>query len=238
MLLYHLFSEKKIGAKIVFTMLALAEFYAVLLSGSRGALIGTIIACLITLFSAGILDFKKLIVGILAAIVIMWLIFTYLLPNIPADILRRLTIESMLADGGSGRTTIWASGMSQWLEGNPLKWFIGYGVDGIQAVGERGVGGTLHNTILQQIANYGLIGLFLFLSILWNAYKEIRTNNPRYLGAFFGMLLMSLTLSMGPAYKPLWILLMMGFVVDHSGEESMENDGKEIFYYNNRYRER
>ena len=54
MLLYHLFSEKKIGAKIVFTMLALAEFYAVLLTGSRGALIGTIIACLITLFSAGI----------------------------------------------------------------------------------------------------------------------------------------------------------------------------------------
>jgi len=223
LMIAHVINNKKLIVKIGFVLLSLLEIYVVLVVGSRGALIGAVIAGLVTLFVEGKLSVRSFIISMIGALIILWVVIVYLLPAIPHDILARLSIRSMISDGGSGRTTIWASGMSQWINGNPFRWLFGYGVDGIKAHGIRGDTGTMHNQILQQIVYYGIIGLFLYIRLIWVSYKTILHENSRYLGAFLGIMFMSLTLTMGAHYKILWILLMMAFVkpkiVENQGEQ-------------------
>ena len=70
----------------------------------------------------------------------------------------------------------------------------------------------MHNQYIQQLTNFGIIGLLLYIYLLTKTHTAIKYHNLKYLGAFWGMVLMGLTLSMSSSYKPLWILLMMAFV--------------------------
>ena len=212
LMLAHIMNNKRFIIKAGFAALSLIELYVVLMAGSRGALIGVLIAVFVTLFLTGKISAKGMIISIIASILLLWVVTVYILPYIPNDILTRLSIKSMINDGGSGRTTIWKSGMEQWANGNPIRWLIGYGVDGIKAHGIRGDTGTMHNQILQQIVYYGIIGLILYLRLIWVAYESIRHDNRRYLGAFLGIMFMSLTITMGAHCKILWIIIMMAFV--------------------------
>ena len=46
------------------------------------------------------------------------------------------------------------------------------------------------------------------------------------MGAFIGMMVMSLTITMSVAYKLLWILLLMPAVMSNKGKEIRFDDGK------------
>ena len=85
---------------------------------------------------------------------------------------------------------------------------------------------TMHNQLIQQLSNYGIVGLVLYLILIYKSYKSIKLNCPRYMGAFIGMLVMSLTITMSVAYKLLWILLLMPAVMSNKGKEIRFDDGK------------
>ncbi len=212
LLIYYSIKSRRIIFRIVFWVLALVELYAVLLTGSRGALVGVIISVFFILFISGVLSVKGVMLALVCIVLLMWTMTKFLLPNIPEDVINRLSLQSVLNDNGSGRAMIWADGMKQWLDGNPIRWLIGYGVDGIKAHGVRGDTGTMHNQILQQIVCYGLVGLGLYLRLLWCSLREIYLHNKKYLGPFMGIMFVSFTITMGPSCKILWILLMMAFV--------------------------
>lgn len=60
-------------------------------------------------------------------------------------------------------------------------------------------------------------------------YLRIRKYSRKYLGAFFGMMAMSMSITMGPSYKPLWIFLMMSFAIpDKMNNDVIKNSRGEI----------
>lgn len=224
LLIYYAIKNRGVLRRGVLLILALLEFYAVLLTGSRGALVGVLISVIYMLFASRVLTLKGLLFALVCVALLAWVLTKYFLPNVPTDVLNRLSLQSTLDDSGTGRTVIWADGIKQWFEGNPARWLVGYGIDGIKARGIRGDTSTMHNQLLQQLVNYGLIGLGLYIRLIICAFREISTHNKKYLGPFWGIMFVSMTITMGPSCKILWVLLMMSFVRDTQGAE----DGDEI----------
>lgn len=206
----HLFfnSDRKVK-KIALFLLSLVELYAVLLTGSRGALFGVIIAILFTLLKDGRISPKRLITIVIIALVAIPVVYIYILPLIPGDVAKRLTIQAILEDSGSGRSRIWRQGFATFIQGNPLRVVFGYGAGGLFISNQYGSTGTMHNQLLQVLVNYGIVGLVLYIILCYKTFVSIKRNNATYYGAFLGMMAFSLTLTMSVTYKPLWILLMM-----------------------------
>lgn len=209
--IYNLFRTK--GNKKTISVLALLiEIYAVILSGSRGAMISCTIS-VITTFAMCVKINLKNVAACVIAIAILALIFAqYLLPLVPVDVLKRMSIQALLNDGGGGRQAIWSSALDQYLNGNVFRMLFGYGANGLLAQGERGQTGAMHNYYLQLLTNYGLIGLGLYLNLLWMSVRKFWHCNRKYVAGLIAMATLSFTLTTSPNYKPLWILMMMAMI--------------------------
>lgn len=215
----------KKGSRILQIIIMLLAFYCVLMSGSRGALIATVIAIIITLLQSGKVDIKSVLIVTVVAIVVLLLAIRYIIPLIPDDVLTRMSLKALLKDGGSGRGDLWTDAVRKIWNGSVLRMMFGYGQYGL-TVGTKGVSQTMHNQFIQQISNYGFVGLSLYMFLIYKSYKSIKRNCPRYMGAFIGMIVMSLTITMSVAYKLLWILLLMPATMSNKCKEIIFDDGK------------
>ena len=207
--LYYLICEKKIIIRVLSGVLFVLGIYVVLMSGSRGALLSLIVALLFTLFGSKKFSIGNIILIIVIVFALVVILPTYILPLIPKETLSRLTLDALQSDNGSGRSDIWLAALEIFIHDSPFRWIFGYGYWGLYVTTWVGTTGTMHNQYVQQLIAYGIIGLFLYLNLIINAYKRINCGLKRYKGAFIGILFMGLTLSMGPSYKMLWILLFM-----------------------------
>ena len=217
---FNLLNKK--GPRILQIIIMLLSLYCVLMSGSRGALIAAAVAMIITLLQSGKVDAKSVLIVIVFAIIVLLL---YIIPLIPDDVLTRMSLKALLKDGGSGRGDLWTDAVRKIWNGSVLRMMFGYGQYGL-TVGTKGVSQTMHNQLIQQLSNYGIVGLVLYLILIYKSYKSIKLNCPRYMGAFIGMMVMSLTITMSVAYKLLWILLLMPAVMSNKGKEIRFDDGK------------
>jgi O-antigen ligase len=209
--MYKLMGAKRIGIKVVYIALMVLELYAILLTGSRGALLSTVIAVAITALLSRKLSVNYIFSVLVFLLVVILLVSTIVLPLIPEEVLNRFTMEEIEETGGAGRAEIWERAWKKIREGSLLRLLFGYGNGAKLVLNKSGRVSAMHNQLLQVLANYGLVGLGLYLSLLWESFRNILRRNRRYAGSFLGMMALSLTLSMSPSYKPLWILLMMGF---------------------------
>lgn len=216
--LYYFICEKGLVNRILSGALLISGLYVVLMSGSRGALLSLVVALIITLVSSKKLSAGNIIFIICLAIALVFIVPKYILPLIPKDTLSRLTVEALKNDNGSGRSDIWFAALKAFAEGSPLRWIFGYGYWGLSVTTWVGTTGTMHNQFVQQLIAYGGIGLILYTVLMINTYKRLKCNYKRYVGAFLGILCMGLTLSMGPSYKMLWILIFMSGISIKSSE--------------------
>lgn len=201
--------KRVIQALMVFAVCI--EIYAVLMTGSRGALLSVIISIFLTLFFLRQFSFKLLIFLVVATTLIGFIFINWVLPSLPMQIMERFSLEALVNDQGSGRLGIWSDALHQFYNNSSLKLLFGYGAGGITA-GTTIVSTTMHNQFIQNLVNYGLLGFSLYMVFLVRVFNIFRRQNREYLGAFLGMLAMSMTITMGPSYKPFWILLMMVFL--------------------------
>ena len=222
-MMFNLLNKK--GSRILQIIIMLLSLYCVLMSGSRGALIAVAVAMIITLLQSGKVDAKSVLIVIVFAIIVLLLLIRYIIPLIPDDVLTRMSLKALLKDGGSGRGDLWTDAVRKIWNGSVLRMMFGYGQYGL-TVGTKGVSQTMHNQLIQQLSNYGIVGLVLYLILIYKSYKSIKLNCPRYMGAFIGMMVMSLTITMSVAYKLLWILLLMPAVMSNKGKEIRFDDGK------------
>lgn len=230
--LYAFVENKNIIIRSLAVFTIVGGFYVVLMSGSRGALISSLFATVVAFAILMKASFKRIIVFVILTFVGYYVLINYLIPMIPQGTLNRLTIEALLTDNGSGRSQIWEGGLSQFFQGNLFNIIFGYGYGGLTVI--TGLSyipttTTMHNQFLQQLTCYGIVGFILYLNMLFRVFEEFRINKKQFVGPLLGIILMGMTLTMGPSYKILWILLF------HAGLSTIvkENYNEELEYYSN-----
>ena len=206
LIMFNILNKK--GSKSFQLVIMLLALYCVLMSGSRGALFATFIALLVTLIQSGKVNVKTVIIIGIACLLVFAITLRYIIPMIPDDVLTRMSLKALLKDGGSGRGDLWTDAMRKIWSGSEIRMILGYGQYGL-TVGTKGVSQTMHNQFIQQLSNYGIVGLLFYILLIYRSYKSIKVNCPRYIGAFCGMIFMSFTITMSVAYKLLWVLLLM-----------------------------
>lgn len=223
LIVFNLLNKK--GPRFFQSVIMVVAIYCVLMSGSRGALFATLLALFITLIQNGKINVKSVLIIVVVGLLAMIVIIRYVIPMIPDDVLTRMSLKALLKDGGSGRSDLWTDALKKIWSGSVLRMIFGYGQYGL-TVGTKGVSQTMHNQFIQQMSNYGIVGLGLYVALVYNSYKAIKTNCSKYTGAFFGMLLMSFTITMSVAYKLLWILLLMPATMTQKNREDILEDGE------------
>ena len=218
----HFLNAKKILIKVGFLAVVLCGFYVVLMSGSRGALIATAISVLITLFVGKRLKFKGLILIIIFGLVAWIIVANYIINLIPENTLSRISVEAIINDSGSGRSHIWTNAVNVYWNGSLFNIIFGYGYGSIDVSNGFGTTtNTMHNQFLQNLVSYGIVGFLLYIRLLFVVFKEYIRNKSDYIGCFLGIMVMSLTITMGTSYKILWIILMIPMLT-YCNEKSNE----------------
>lgn len=218
LIMFNILNKK--GSKSFQLVIMLLALYCVLMSGSRGALFATFIALLVTLIQSGKVNVKTVIIIGIACLLVFAITLRYIIPMIPDDVLTRMSLKALLKDGGSGRGDLWTDAMRKIWSGSEIRMILGYGQYGL-TVGTKGVSQTMHNQFIQQLSNYGIVGLLFYILLIYRSYKSIKVNCPRYIGAFCGMMFMSFTITMSVAYKLLWVLLLMPATMSNERGESI-----------------
>jgi O-antigen ligase len=165
-------------------------FFLVMASGARGATLGIIFAGLVVLLinpprvSSGRIDLPKAqILGFLSLAVLLGYV-SYLLATgqSTATISRLLNLLDQAADpmlrSRSNRFDYFAGAWRAWLD-SPV---IGQGLQGFRIFfcGLEAEGCYPHNAFLQVMADFGAVGLVLFVAMLWLGLRHAR---PSALGA-------------------------------------------------------
>lgn len=209
--IYYVLSSR--GKERLINAVAVAvELYVVLLSGSRGAMI----ACVFSIGATALMFVQKrpgkIVLVTVAAVLLLTAFSKFIIPHIPLDLLKRMSIQTLFADGGGGRSTIWGNALHDFFSGNPLRVLFGYGANGLIVNGERGATATMHNYYLQLLTNFGIIGLCLYLVLFWSVVRRFWRLDRKYVPGLLAMAILALTLTTSPNYKPMWILMMTALI--------------------------
>ena len=225
--LAKLIEEKRKLVKIIYILLIMSSLWVILSSGSRGALLSVAVAMIVTLFVNNKMGVRGAFFSLLLAVLLYFIIFHYLVLFIPESTLSRISIEAIKTDAGSGRSEIWRGAMSSFIDESVLKILFGYGYGGISADnGYNSLTSTMHNQFLQVLVSYGLVGFTIYLSVLLKAYVYFKNDMKEYLGSYWGILVMGLTITMGPSYKLLWIVLMLPMLSIEKGKIEVNSEKK------------
>lgn len=207
--LQKVLSSRRLVGKALFGLFLAIVIFAIIVTGSRGALAG-----LGALFSVYLLSSKKKI-SILTILLVIGIVVAV---TTPVFFLERL--EESVEKGGAGRTTIWMNGLKAldryWLTGAGLNNFPeAYREVAYFTPYSLGLGRASHNLYLGIFVELGIAG---FILMLWGMLKHYRSIKPRLAcadssqvmlkAALIGMLVASIFLDTF-WYKSLWLLWMM-----------------------------
>jgi O-antigen ligase len=142
---------------------------AVLLSGSRGAFLGLLVALLLVPWSTGWLS-RRARVGLIGLLVVSTCLIYVMVPT--ASWKRLAQTETEIADGNfSGRGEIWKSALQVFMD-HPV---AGFGAGAFEDAGSRDRPAiNSHQTFLSVLTGQGLVGFGLFVSMLAVACNSIR----------------------------------------------------------------
>lgn len=157
--------------KILYVLLTCMFIFTVLLTGSRGCLLACIIFCVVYFVASGAYKKISILVGIILLFLLVWFV---VLPLLPDEITWRLfTKESYLTSEAShnSRSSIWRIVISEVIPKMGI-FGVGAGCSGEALVPYFGVIKGVHNTYLNMIVEYGVLGIPVFLFFLWSLMRK------------------------------------------------------------------
>lgn len=198
--------ERKGPLQVLAFIAILGTVYIVLLTGSRA---GTI-ACLLIILAVS-LRYAARGFGTFAVMTIVGAAGTFilsrlLLPLVPEDVRERLSIDALLEDRGSSREGIWKTGLDLIINSD-WRLLFGFGPHGAPL--DRTV---MHNHFVQALLDGGIIGLLLFLAIIWCVLRGAVSDKSVF-AAILGVAAMFMTLTAYSNFRPAWAILFMGLLV-------------------------
>lgn len=210
-------------ATLLSAVAVLAMWVGVLLSGTRGAVVGIVVMLawlFVTRFAPPQKAFRWLVAAVIMANVLVFSGW--------ADGLLRSTSASSGRETGdlNGRLRIWPFARDAFWD-HP---FIGHGVDGVIALYGNPLRIAAHNALLDVGVGLGLVGIVLFVATLWTALAQTTewTSPTRYVvvGAFVAVtapIMLSGYWSEAPVF---WIALglfsSLGVLEGRSGLEPLD----------------
>ena len=148
----------------------------IVLSGSRSALVGLLVASLFVVFFTQTGGVKKAILPV-ALIALVGVGLVYFFSSIDSPILERFTLEDVMDDGGSGRLYYARQIYDEVILRHP---FFGVGMGG-QNVMALGIEKQAHNIVIDPVSQLGIVGFVIYLCfivpIIVRALK-LRNKNP------------------------------------------------------------
>ncbi len=199
-----LFFEKineqgKVGKKIGWFVAAILDFAVIFMTGSRGGLIAGALVFAVFFLSSNIKLWKKLLFLIVISIVIIYFSGFMLKQLDYAGMLTNGKIN-VFADGDGGRISIAHNSIENVFKENPI---FGLGAGSVENKGLI----SPHNTIIEVLCNYGIIGFGVFLLIMIRLGKKMLCQNNRIISI---LLLASFFMSMfiPPTIMTLYVLFI------------------------------
>lgn len=182
---------------------------AVILNGSRSGMI-CLMATVVTLFLMTKLSRYNILIKSIVLVFTLAIII-YTVNIIPENYLSRFTVDSMTADGGSGRIGIWENGLKVFCESDLYAKLFGQGAGSILRIFEindmRVI--VMHNMLLEMLLEIGIIGMCIYILVILRAILvSYKSNNIMCLGVIMGMFSFSMMSSIY-TFKPYWNILML-----------------------------
>jgi O-antigen ligase len=199
-------------------------FLGIALSGTRTASVGAAVGLLYGLATLTRLRLftRVAVVALLAAALFV------LLPIVqPLASFKRLgTTGAEVAQGDlNERTTLWADGMNAFMQAPVL----GVGTDMYRSV--SGLNKVAHNTYISVLVEEGLVGLVLFVAILWIVFRQAR-RLPNWDRNFWMTALIVLAIGASTLTweqrKTTWLFLTFAVAAAAAARTSYRSDGPVI----------
>ena len=211
---------------LIYLSLIAVSLYSVFLSGSRGGFlaIAVTIAGFAFLYPSGFAKRFLFLIGGLVLFVVFWTVFK---PFLPENIVERMSVESVVESGGSGRTTIWKS-MLQTIIKEPDKLLFGRGIKTLHRFLGNGAWCEVvaHNQLLQITYNQGLVGLISFLTLAGISFFRCVKRRKTVSIAIIGMLALSVSLSFNQTTRTFWNLIAYAaFAFPDNDTNTIDNGG-------------
>jgi O-antigen ligase len=151
----------------------LVAVYMIILSGSRSALVGILLAISLTSFYLLIKQTKKYIIP-LVLIAILGFIFWEQIQQLDIPIISRFTMEGIKESGGSqDRYTIWKTLIPFALTNNPLFGY-GFGAENVIVLAKmHGLDKPAHNFLIDMFLQIGIVGVVLYFSYFVYVFKRL-----------------------------------------------------------------
>lgn len=220
--------KKMVSGKhsLLYLSLIAVSLYSVFLSGSRGGLlsIAVTIAGFAFLYPSGFAKRFLFLIGGLILLLIFWIVFK---PVLPEKIVERMTVESVLESGGTGRMVIWKS-MVREIVDQPEKLLLGRGINARHRlfVHGRWMDAVAHNQVIQTLYNQGLAGLLSFLLMTGISFFRCVKRRKTVSIAIIGMMALSVSLSFNQTTRTFWNLIAYAaFAFPDSDTNTIKNGG-------------
>lgn len=151
--------EKNKFAKILSIITVAFAFFTLVINASRGAILAFALPVLVLVMTSKTKMTIKVLIILVGSVFILWLFnsgyFDLLLYRIEAD----------ETGGTGGRMGIWSVKLNAFfIEGNPLSLLLGIGQEGCVNIGTYK---STHNDFVTAFIAYGLLGLFLFIYVIF-----------------------------------------------------------------------
>ena len=201
--------KRLVSGKHSFLYLSLiaVSLYSVFLSGSRGGFLAIVvtIAAFAFLYPSGFAKRMLFLFGGSVLILILWTVFK---PILPENIVERMTLDSVMESGGTGRWDIWQS-MIREIVDQPEKLLFGRGINAMHLLFVNGkwINTVAHNQVIQTVYNQGLIGLLSFLFLTGSCFFRCVKRRKTVSVAILGMLALSASLSFNQTTRTFWNLI-------------------------------
>ena len=211
---------------LIYLSLIAVSLYSVFLSGSRGGFlaIAVTIAGFALLYPSGFAKQFLFLTGGLVLLLVFWMVFK---PILPENIVERMSVESVVETGGSGRIALWKS-MLQTIIKEPDKLLFGRGIKTIYRFLSNGTWreAVAHNQLLQITYNQGLVGLISFLTLTGISFFRCVKHRKTVSIAITGMMALSISLSFNQTTRTFWNLIAYAaFAFPDNDTNTIDNGG-------------
>lgn len=184
-------------------------FFTILKTGSRGGLMGVGVAVFVYLFFAtkGVIKKIAMVCGMALIAVMM---FTVLMPYMPEGVQKRMSLEAVENDKGSGRFTIWQFLVNYTLNGDFKTMLFGHGLLSTYEIMHENffTNGVAHNQTIQILFDQGILGLCTFVPLVLTALLRTIKKNKVAFAALCSIIVFSMSLTFY-TFKPMINILMM-----------------------------